>query len=609
MTVPQVGEVRDGAFFSAVGGREPLVLKPTPAGVGMQIVLHLSEQDAVRGKTTISRTVAVPDAPEVAWSELLDVAPVESGPVYAAPQWAQDALTAAIAAEDALADSITARTGAQLFRDQAREARDAALAVGATSDAQQAANLGNPASASAAAVAGILEPQLSRERRAALADRIAEWLTTFSRSDRGDLIMQGTVRRGTIRKASSTSPYLTEFSLRDEEPQTTAAGQTLQYLALYAKTYPEKSAQVRPAIDHLVAYISSMQCLDERVPQYGGIASAAGSMVYGGFGTAQCVRGIVAAYEVFGIGQWLDVAIKAGTFLTTLSNPNPVYQRIYGIDVIDPPAGSPRFVCERITNGGVLWATANLWNLVAAQAFRALFSVTGNAVYNTLSGQIRDAMAYGFLNYYDYFGMKVTTAGTSAGLVDPRPPTQQTAPNNDNLWHRDGDVVGRGTIGSDSMEYALTALWETGYNLAQLKAAYEHLDSLLMEVIPSTATTAFKAAYNAVNRHICWPGYFRINDAEYGGASEAWGGYLDLQGAGENLAWKKAHYPAHYALTLPIISAAADPDSTALMDENFDPYWSTDARGLYAVKGTIPIAVSGIGLLSTNPPYDLEVTT
>lgn len=73
-TVPQAGVIRDGKFFDLVGD-QPFVVKPTPDGVGMRIDLYLSEQDAERGVTKISRLVRVPDVAQVAWASLVDIEP------------------------------------------------------------------------------------------------------------------------------------------------------------------------------------------------------------------------------------------------------------------------------------------------------------------------------------------------------------------------------------------------------------------------------------------------------------------------------------------------------------------------------------------------------
>lgn len=451
----------------------------------------------------------------------------------------------------------------------------------------------------------------SRAIRAALADRYAAWICATGRTQRGDTVMQGTIRRGIIRKTSASSPTIASFSLDDEEPQGTAAGLSLQFLAKYAKTYPEKAAQVRPAVDRLVSTIASLQSTDDRMPHYGGVASSAGFMVYGCLSTAQSVKGLILAYEVYGVGAWLDMAILGGKFLTTLSDPNPVYQSLYGVNVVAPPVGV-KIMSERISAQGQLTAPGNAWNLQGAWALKELARVTGVQSYLGTAIAVRNSMAILLTGYYDYYALKVDDAGFAAGRVTATPVVNASSPiANDNMPHRMGEGTGIGTIETDSMEYAITALWHLDYNLVHIKTAYEYLRSLQTGSIPTASgTPAFYEMYNREGRFVCWPGYFRINDPALNGGSEAWGGYLDFQGAGELLEWKHAYYPEDYALSLPIINAGVNIDSAALMDENYRPIWTNDTvyGGVYAVQGTVPIAVAGMGLLDTNPAYDLEVT-
>lgn len=67
LPVPQHGLVSRG-YFTGPDGMSPLELVPTPVGVGMYVVLSF-------GDTTVKRTVAVPSAAEVAWDDLVDLAP------------------------------------------------------------------------------------------------------------------------------------------------------------------------------------------------------------------------------------------------------------------------------------------------------------------------------------------------------------------------------------------------------------------------------------------------------------------------------------------------------------------------------------------------------
>lgn len=89
----QGGVIRGGQFYG-LDGTSPLELIATPEGIGMRVVLHLDEQGASRGEHRVSRVVAVPDQPSVAWADLIDVVPPVSGGDYIVPPWAAGVLEA-----------------------------------------------------------------------------------------------------------------------------------------------------------------------------------------------------------------------------------------------------------------------------------------------------------------------------------------------------------------------------------------------------------------------------------------------------------------------------------------------------------------------------------
>lgn len=562
----------------------------------------------------LAATFSMP-APMGATTDLADVVPVAPQPGEELAAWLAAVNAASVARDEAEAYALDAA----LARDAAEAARDEVLAILPVVDSQVATAIGTEGSESQAAVAAAaltaadvaLDPLLNRTQRRALAGRIVAWLGATSRNWRGDEHLQGTLRRMRIKKTSESAKAMLELSAEGEEPQATAAGLALQMVALYAKHYPEEASNVRPIAERLIATLLGLQCTDVRKPFYGGFISTLGSVIYDGLAAGQAVKGLIAAYSVWGVGQWLEAAKLGGTFLRTLANPNPVYMSLYGVNVIDVPS-NVKIICGRIGDNGKLDCTSYAWHLVGAEAMYKLGEVTGDTSWVATAQPIRDFMATALTGYYDYFGTKATAEGKAANLVDPAPILQSTAPAETNAWQRNGEATGKGTIETDSMEYALSALYAMGYDLAALRTAYDFLMSLPQGVIPSTATPAFKAAYNAVNRFRSWPGYFRINDVDAGGASEAWGGYLDVQGAGELLRWKAEQYPEHYLLTLDCIRAIVEPDRGALLKEDLTTLWTADTSaggGVYAVQGTIPIAVAGIGLLESSHPFDQEVTS
>src|SRR5690606_15174392 len=119
------------------------------------------------------------------------------------------------------------------------------------------------------------------------------------------------------------------------------------------------------------------QSYDDRAPHYGGFLSSAGFGYYGALAAGQAVRGLIAAYERYGVGQWREMAKLGGGFLRTLANPNVKYAALYGVNVIDVPAGT-YVMGERISTAGKLDCAANAWNLVGVQAMYELGAVTGD---------------------------------------------------------------------------------------------------------------------------------------------------------------------------------------------------------------------------------------
>lgn len=114
-TALAAGVVRNGQFYGA-DGESPLVIYPTPANVGLRIVLYLEE---VTGSGTqehgISRVVTVPNVATVAWVNLVDVVPPVEGGSYVVPPWASVVIYAV--------DQVEADA------DRAEVARDAAIAA------------------------------------------------------------------------------------------------------------------------------------------------------------------------------------------------------------------------------------------------------------------------------------------------------------------------------------------------------------------------------------------------------------------------------------------------------------------------------------------------
>lgn len=444
---------------------------------------------------------------------------------------------------------------------------------------------------------------MNRVQRLALADRITAWLSTELENDRGDWNMQALLRRLRLRKTTADAPVMFAVDAVDEQPQSTGAGISLQFLAECAKVFPERSDTLKPLATRVAETLISMQCQNPHLPMHGGFMAAPGQVIYNGLGTGQVVKGLISAYEVWGVGQWLESAKLGGKFLMTLIDPNPTWQRLYGHDAINLPAGA-HIICDRMGSSGQLTVTASAWTLAGVHALYRLSDITGDETYRTAATPVRDFMAETLTGFYDYYATAGTPEALAAGTVTERFPLESTAPQGTNAFQRRGDANNTGTIESDSMEYALTALWHTGYDIEAIKTAYEHLASLVQ--LSSAGTAAFRAEYDATGRLTCWPGYFRIG---YQGGDWAFGGYYDSQGAGELLAFKKMYYPDHYELSFDIIRAIIEPDRGALLTTGYETLWSSNGDGtVFAVQGVIPIAVAGLGLLETTDLAPMEVS-
>lgn len=442
-----------------------------------------------------------------------------------------------------------------------------------------------------------------RVKREALADRIFAWLSTEIENDRGDYNLMALLRRLRLRKTSASATSLLAVDAADEQPQSTGAGLALQFVAEMARTFPEKSEAAKPIAARIAETLIAMQCQDPKQPYHGGVMAAPGSILYSALGAGQAIKGLLAAYEVWGVGRWLESAKLGGTFLRTLINPNPVYMSLYGHNVIEPGPGAA-IICDRMAQSGQLSVTSSAWNLVGIHALYRLSDVTGDESYRAAAKPVRDFMATTLTNYYDYYATKATAEALLAGTATENFPLESTSPRGTNAFQRRGDANATGTIESDSMEYALTALWHTGYDLAAIKKAYEHLSSLVQ--LSTAGTAAFRAEYDSVGRLTCWPGYFRI---QYQGSNWAYGGYYDSQGAGELLAFKRAYYPEHYEMSFDIIRAIIEPDRGALLTTNYETLWTDNGDGtVYAIQGVIPIAVAGLGLLETTDSTNMEVS-
>jgi hypothetical protein len=192
-------------------------------------------------------------------------------------------------------------------------------------------------------------------------------------------------------------------------------------------------------------------------------------------------------------------------------------------------------------------------------------------------------------------------------LLVPRTSALLTAPDDhahaDDAWHRLGDLVSSGTVGTDQVEYGLKSLYKLGYSTSLLQTAYTtfrdlpHSGALAVGGLPAAENSdggTFGASYDAA---ACWTGYFRLGTLGTNSRPDRfYGTYYDSQGWGTLAGFKALLYPEDYEAGRELI-AQTIVHHGALLDESFDTRWSAASTYDYATKGTIPIASAGIGLL------------
>jgi len=160
-TVRSMGRIVNGVFLTSDDSKsDPFVLSAATVDAPLNVTVKLDSYDAqgrlVKGSGGVTgRTVTVPDVGTVTWADLVDVAPVTAGGLYAVEPWMQDlmddATAAAASASTATTEAATATTQASNAATSAATAathRTAVEAVVATTDGLMDSTLANPASAS-----------------------------------------------------------------------------------------------------------------------------------------------------------------------------------------------------------------------------------------------------------------------------------------------------------------------------------------------------------------------------------------------------------------------------------------------------------------------------
>lgn len=445
------------------------------------------------------------------------------------------------------------------------------------------------------AVKAVLDAKATLSEQEVL-ENVYTYLTGHVLDERGELLPNGIRRSLQLRKPLGATQYTNgdwagQYQNADGEPvNSTSAGMALNFLATYALTLPNRPRYVVDDVRLFADNILALQWRDPAKLSHGGFRLAPTDSRASTFGTATAARGMLAAYRVTKDSKHMEAAVAAGDFLLRMADPNPHWFAKYGVNPITRTVSGTTWYgfCDRINSADQITTTCTTWNLLAAQYLHELYEETGVAAYETVAIQARDFMAEAVLKGYDYFAVS-SVAGTYVSLAWPNDTNHVYA---DHAFHRLGDVIGSGTVGTDQIEYRLVALWHLGYSLAAVKTAYETYRDLPHD----TPTTDFGAAFDAGR---CFAGYFRLTGTTLGDAGDRhYGSYYDSQGAGELLAFKRVFYPADYALARQITDIITD--RAALLDENLDTiWWTTIPAYHYATQGTIPIAAAGLGILDS----------
>ena len=170
-TVRSMGRIVNGVFLTSDDSKsDPFVLSAATVDAPLNVTVKLDSYDAqgrlVKGSGGVTgRTVTVPDVGTVTWADLVDVAPVTAGGLYAVEPWMQDlmddATAAAASASTATTEAATATTQASNAATSAATAathRTAVEAVVATTDGLMDSTLANPASASSVRLSTTFAP-------------------------------------------------------------------------------------------------------------------------------------------------------------------------------------------------------------------------------------------------------------------------------------------------------------------------------------------------------------------------------------------------------------------------------------------------------------------
>lgn len=368
---------------------------------------------------------------------------------------------------------------------------------------------------------------------------------------------------------------------------------------------------------------------------------------YTAFGNAACGQALLAGYAATGNTAYRARAVEIGDFLLRLQDPRPYFVP-YGsqpfLDNNGVPAEPPGGFVDQVTSERNLYNTMSTWNLRAVAFLRQLADElgAGGTPYATAAAAARRFMATGLDRPADWYTPNFSSANTAQHKIVSSPDCR------DNDWHRFGtrtssgsstlcDVEGT-TVGTDQVEYGLAALYDyelrvsghaaatsavqdkyfawsslPGYHTGSTQQpTYCTDDSLAGSVDPYYPPDNQGALPSGdvwdYDPHLSFGGYFR-----FGTPTNAEIKYYDIVGFGILAEVRAALVPTKFQHAYERLNAADRDDSFSAIvyrslqrmalptaDEyDADGDGNTTERICKITRGTLPIAVNGLGILRT----------
>lgn len=394
--------------------------------------------------------------------------------------------------------------------------------------------------------------------------------------------------------------------------QTTRAAFALQALCRYALLRPQALPEMRDELERGARRLAGFQYRDTRKLIHGGFRGGASDGTASTHGTAACGMAMLLAYQVLERPVYLNSAIDAAGFVARLTvpasgsgGPNNAWLDKYG--VAPCPTAQPGHVCDKVSTNTVAdkaYITGSTWSIYCAVFLQELSSYLGTGsgqggeTFLPLVALIRDYFAPLVIDGYSFFapasvsGTYVETAWSVNTDLDP----------NDDDRHRSGEINGKTTFGNDGICYGIDALWRTGYDIDETKAAYEtyalavHGGGVDWGEGVEANQFGFAAGYDG---RIGWPSYFR---GEPGGTGvhtlRGYAASYDIWKTGWLLPFKAAHYPTDYQLSLEL--AYRTPHLGTLAKADFDSYFSfVTGKYIWKFVGNRPRMQTMFGLIDS----------